>query len=261
MEGGENPDKPYWFVAGLDERALQALPLSLLSGRMPQNSAEVVVPLHAETNGGVAVSLGDMLSLALFERTDGGETLSQHDPFRAGQETLRPAGERSYTVVGICQRPAFEERTAPGYTLVTLADGEDGKAFTAFVTLKNPSSGVRAYGAGKTAGGHAYALNDGVLPVLGAFQAIGFLRRCYGRWAASCWPSSPAGSVFLIYNAFTISFTERMRMFGLLASVGATPRQLRNARAVGRAIYGDGRYPVRHSFGDCLHRCDHSHGG
>ena len=73
MEGGENPDKPYWFVAGLDERALQALPLSLLSGRMPQNSAEVVVPLHAETNGGVAVSLGDMLSLALFERTDEGK--------------------------------------------------------------------------------------------------------------------------------------------------------------------------------------------
>ncbi len=226
MEGGENPDKPYWFVAGLDERALQALPLSLLSGRMPQNSAEVVVPLHAETNGGVAVSLGDMLSLALFERTDGGETLSQHDPFRAGQETLRPAGERSYTVVGICQRPAFEERTAPGYTLVTLADGEDGKAFTAFVTLKNPF-GVRAY-VRENGGGHAYALNDGVLRFWGLSSDRVFTTML---WAVGCIVLAiiAAGSVFLIYNAFTISFTERMRMFGLLASVGATPRQLRNA--------------------------------
>ncbi len=34
------------------------------------------------------------------------------------------------------------------------------------------------------------------------------------------------GSISLIYNAFAVSVSERTRQFGLLASVGATPRQL-----------------------------------
>ena len=35
------------------------------------------------------------------------------------------------------------------------------------------------------------------------------------------------GSVSLIYNAFSISVSERTRQFGLLSSVGATRKQLR----------------------------------
>ena len=37
------------------------------------------------------------------------------------------------------------------------------------------------------------------------------------------------GSIFLIYNSFTISLNERTRQFGILASVGATAGQLRNS--------------------------------
>lgn len=37
------------------------------------------------------------------------------------------------------------------------------------------------------------------------------------------------GSIFLIYNAFTISLNERTQQFGILSSVGATPKQLRNS--------------------------------
>ena len=35
------------------------------------------------------------------------------------------------------------------------------------------------------------------------------------------------GSVSLIYNAFAISVSERTKQFGLLSSIGATKRQLR----------------------------------
>ena len=34
------------------------------------------------------------------------------------------------------------------------------------------------------------------------------------------------GSVSLIYNAFSISISERTRQFGILSSVGATKKQL-----------------------------------
>lgn len=37
------------------------------------------------------------------------------------------------------------------------------------------------------------------------------------------------GSVFLIYNSFNISLSERTHQFGILMSVGATQKQLRNS--------------------------------
>ncbi len=37
------------------------------------------------------------------------------------------------------------------------------------------------------------------------------------------------GSIFLIYNSFNISLNERTSQFGILSSVGATARQLRNS--------------------------------
>lgn len=37
------------------------------------------------------------------------------------------------------------------------------------------------------------------------------------------------GSIFLIYNSFNISLNERARQFGILSSVGATARQLRDS--------------------------------
>lgn len=37
------------------------------------------------------------------------------------------------------------------------------------------------------------------------------------------------GSIFLIYNSFNISLNERTHQFGILSSVGATAKQLRNS--------------------------------
>lgn len=37
------------------------------------------------------------------------------------------------------------------------------------------------------------------------------------------------GSIFLIYNSFNISLNERTHQFGILMSVGATEKQLRNS--------------------------------
>ena len=56
---------------------------------------------------------------------DGNKNLGQHDPYISGKETLVPKAERTYTVVGICERPGFEEYSAPGYTLITKADAAD----------------------------------------------------------------------------------------------------------------------------------------
>lgn len=122
LDGGKSPEKPYLFLAGFSEEAFDTLPISLISGRLPENSEEILVPAHVAAKGGVRFTVGDTLSLAVGRRIDGNKNLGQHDPYLSGgesgddKEVLVPKAERTYTVVGICERPGFEEHSAPGYT-------------------------------------------------------------------------------------------------------------------------------------------------
>jgi putative ABC transport system permease protein len=145
LDGGKSPEKPYLFIAGFSKKAFDTLPISLISGRLPENGGEILVPAHVAAKGGVRFKVGDTLSLAVGSRMDGNKNLGQHDPYISGgklgkvKETLVPKTERTYTVVGICERPGFEEHSAPGYTLITKADTADkSDSFSIFVTLKNP---------------------------------------------------------------------------------------------------------------------------
>lgn len=227
LEEGKNEDKPYLFIAGFGAEALEALPVRLLSGRLPENASEAVVSAHIASNGGVKISVGDTLTLAVGERRDGDRRLHQHDPCRAGAEELTGTTERTYTVVGICQRPVFEERSAPGYTLITAA-GNDGKAesLSIFVTLKNPYR-LSAYEK-DMAGRNDIVLNDDVLRFMGLSgnQVFNAMLCSVGVILLLL---IVLGSVFMIYNSFRISLNERVWQFGIFLSVGATEKQLRKS--------------------------------
>ncbi|MBU5675258.1 FtsX-like permease family protein [Alkaliphilus sp. MSJ-5] len=227
LDGGKNPNKPYLFIAGYSEEAFDTLPIALAAGRLPKNSGEIVVSGRVATNGGVKFAVGDKLTLAVGSRMDGNKNLGQHDPYISGKETLVPKAKRTYTIVGICQSPSFEESSAPGYTLITKADTQDkADNFSIFVTLKNPR-GVHAY-ASNTAGTQAYVFNDNVLRFMGLSDDNLFNTLLYAVGGIVV-AIIMIGSIFLIYNAFTISLNERTRQFGILSSVGATARQLRNS--------------------------------
>ncbi|MDR1206011.1 MAG: FtsX-like permease family protein [Peptococcaceae bacterium] len=233
LEGGQNPDKPYLFIAGFGEETFDALPINLISGRLPENSGEILVPAHVAANGGVKFTVGDTLSLAVGSRAEAGKNLSQHDPYISGQETLAPRTERTYTVVGICQRPAFEEYSAPGYTLITATDpanrNDQTGSLSVFVTLANPRQ-VHAYArdTAEAGGTGAYVLNDNVLRFMGLSDDNRFNALLYAIGGVLI-ALIMIGSVFLIYNSFNISLNERTRQFGILSSVGATARQLRSS--------------------------------
>jgi putative ABC transport system permease protein len=233
LDGVKSPDKPYLFIAGFSEDAFHTLPLTLISGRLPENSGEVLVPAHVAAKGGVRFRVGDTLSLVIGDRVDGNRTLDQHTPYHSGnesgsgKETLVPKAERTYKVVGICERPGFEEHSAAGYTLITKADSQNkADRFSLFVTLKNPRQ-VKAYVNG-TAGKQAYLFNDYVLRFMGISDntLINTLLYTVGGILVAI---IMTGSIFLIYNSFNISMNERTRQFGILASVGATGTQLRNS--------------------------------
>lgn len=229
LNDGKNPDKPYLFVTGFNEKAFKDLPIKMISGRLPQNSGEVLIPVHLSANGGVNYAVGDTLSLAVGDRVNGSGRLTQHTPYNPedGSEAVVPKAEKIYTVVGICERPSFEEAAAPGYTLITASDPADqADSFNVFVTLDNPRE-VQSYAKDK-AGGYNTILNDYVLRFMGLSDDTLFNTLLYSVGSILVLLIM-LGSVFLIYNAFNISLNERTRQFGILASVGATSKQLRNS--------------------------------
>lgn len=227
LDGGRSPEKPYLFIAGFSDDTFNTLPISLISGRLPENNGEILVPAHIAIKGGVRFKVGDKITLAVGNRLAENKSLNQHDPFLSGKETLIPISKRTYTVVGICERPTFEEHSAPGYTLITKVEPADQiDSYSLFITLKDPRY-VQAY-ASSAAETHGYILNDNVLRFMGLSdnKLINTLLYTVGGILVAI---IMIGSIFLIYNSFNISLNERTRQFGILSSVGATPSQLRDS--------------------------------
>ena len=230
IEGGENPNKPYFFIAGFSQRTFDALPVTLVSGRLPENDREILLSGKATTERGASYALGDTISLAVGSRLEGDKKLSQSDPYKAGTEIFAPQEEKEYTVVGICRTPVFEEDSSPVYTLITRnEESMQGAEFSVFVSLWNPR---QIHSFAKSAGdGHAYILNHNVLRIMGLSDDPS--DRVFNALLYSAGVIVIAiimvGSIFLIYNSFSISLNERMRQIGILSSVGATSKQLRNS--------------------------------
>ena len=138
LEGSINPDKPYLFVMALDENAMEAVPIKLLSGRLPENSKEVLIAGHIRANGGVDIEVGEQINLTIGYREDGyGGVLTQKNPFSYEDETFVPREEKEYTVVGVMERPDYrtEGYAAPGYTVITyLEETDSAETVTVFAT-------------------------------------------------------------------------------------------------------------------------------
>lgn len=223
----ENPKKPYFFIAGYSEEAFNSLPVYLLSGRLPQNGSEVVVAGNALTDGGMNLSVGDIISLTVGYRMNGNDKLGQRDAYAPDYETFVQQRQTEYTIVGICRTPGFIQASAPAYTLITKADGQyEADSFSVFAALKNPRA-IRTY-SNKVSGDHACVFNDEVLRFIGASDDKVFNTLLYTVGGIVV-VIIMIGSIFLIRNAFNISLNERMHQFGILMSVGATQNQLRNS--------------------------------
>lgn len=226
--GSNNAYKPYLYVLGTDELFLEKMPVYLTDGRMPKSSEEILLPRHLSENGGVEYALGDTLTLELGKRYWDGESLNQFNPFygedevSAGEE-LRVQEKRTYTVVGFYERPNFENFSAPGYTAITLWDeSRPSECVSVIFRMENPKHAFSYFEASSYGGVN----NSDVLMYEGASKYTRFYQIMYNL-AAILIALIMFGSISLIYNAFSISVSERTKEFGLLSSVGATKKQIR----------------------------------
>ena len=227
-----NPDKPYLCLLAMDETFFANMPVKLIEGRLPGNSSEIVVSDHARYNGGMSFSVGQTLTLSLGTRCDvsNGAALGQERCYLYGDEELRDTAERSFTVVGICERPDFEPYSAPGYTLITKLEGgmsADG-VYDCYLRMKDPRKNFYDYGREHEGIAEKCEAHSGLLMLEGVTQ-YGNISRVITGFAVILSLLVFIGSVALIYSAFSISVSERTKQFGLLSSVGATKRQIRRS--------------------------------
>lgn len=235
-EGCKNEFKPYIYLLGADGKADEVFPIHIISGSFPASADEILLPEHltANGNGGVHYEIGDRLTLALGERILNGDVLTQESPcYIYGDDGRTFNGEkleirdtRTYTVVGFYERLGWkiEDITAPGYTALTLADEKapSDASYDVYFRMKKP---VDVYSF-MSQNGLGSSTNRDLLMYTGTFRFDNFSIVLH-RLAAIVIGLIMFGSVALIYNAFSISVSERTKQFGLLSSVGATKKQLR----------------------------------
>ena len=276
FESIQNEDKPYIYVVAMNENAFEKGAYKLIEGRMAQNENEIVIPQHLIDNGRVKINVGDKITLNVGTRElMDGSKLNQKNPYLASsskeyiyqetgkagdnedyEEQIVNGQKKEYTVVGIMKRPGVEPYSAPGYTAVTYSnDGKNvgnaektvlanTKSATTianfYVTLKNPKeyenvkNQIKNTIEAETKNEIEVEVNADLLRFEGVLSEsiLGVLYRIAGVIIVIIVVSS----VFVIRNSFSISVSEKTKQYGMLASVGATKKQIK------RSVLQEGLY-------------------
>ena len=252
--GSTNSYKPYLYISGYEEDETGIIPIHMISGRMPENSSEILLPEHLSANGEVELHEGDKLTLEIGDRMPAPEKvkgiadipeyidipdeafddyiLKQDSPFlgfddedgdAVSAEKLIVRETREYTVVGFYERPDFEDIYCAGYTALTVPDEyTDDTMFTVYYRMNNMKDIYDFMKENKLDG----MAHSDLLMFSGVSKYKTFYSVVYGL-ATVVIGLIMFGSIMLIYNAFAISVADRTKQFGLLSSIGATKKQLR----------------------------------
>ena len=242
LENCQNENKPYLNLYSMNKTLFDDLKFNLIEGRFPTNNNEVIISEHIINNGKVKYQIGDKINIDVGKRT----TLDDMDilyknPYNENDEKLVNTENYEFTIVGIIKRPdySFESYSNPGYTIISTDINKENKR--AYITLKKPKEYQKS-----------------ISEILGA-KDYEDLRRLKNleelkyenfdintellRWEAFAFEDSTvtmiytvAGvvifiiiftSIFCIRNSFAIATTEKMKMYGMLSSIGATKKQIK----------------------------------
>ncbi len=253
LKESENENKPYLSIMSMSDDYLNKMGLVLKDGRFPENSNELIISEHIKTNGGVEYEIGDEITLDISDRySESGKKLTQREEFEyEGKEKLEKKYTKTFKIVGIVIRPnyAIEEYSAPGYTVITKMEEIENHANIS-VTYKNVKEyekitatinemekldenddfeeAIELYGFENAYKSLKYPieLNRSLIMIQGQNLNDGISKTIIGISIVIV-SIILVSSVFVIRNGFAISVTERFKTYGMLASIGATKKQLK----------------------------------
>ena len=251
LEDSTNDYKPYVHILEYDNKALKNLGVNLTEGRLPENSNEIVISEHIITNGRVVLKVGDEITLDVGKRVSSdGEELNENNPLLNGNtlivyddetdleeketeeveetEHIENTTKKTYKIVGIMQRLSREDFSSPGYIVITHMDKIPEKIDIS-VLYKNPKEYEEiAKDICKTFG--IMSLNEiDINTELLRFEGVmseNMMTVLY-TIAGVIIAIIVVSSVFVIRNSFSISVAEKNRQYGMLASIGATSKQIK----------------------------------
>lgn len=241
LDGASDKDRPYLYILGGNSKTSSFLPVHITSGNYPVTTEEIILPENLTRDSGVFFRIGDRITLELGDRMYEGQKMNQYNPCRFytdgilqfNGESLEVRETRTYKVVGFYDRlgPSFENYNSPGYTAFTLADTKPTRdyEYDVYFRLENPKDFSKIMQSGSFPVAESQVeKNTDLLMFYGEAPFENFFKMLYSMVAVIV-GLIMFGSISLIYNAFSISVSERTKQFGLLSSIGATKKQLRHS--------------------------------
>lgn len=249
--------KPYINVVAFNEKSFtDCFNVTLKEGRLPQNGNELVLSQSVIENSKADYKIGDTVALDLGKivyASDYEIPLDDTDYFNDGNvlEKLVDTHKKTYTIVGIFNNIASSDAAADSFSgsssAFTLAeenadindlfisftsDGEKDYITTSgeilnltgddFESLKNDFEVYFENGDFDEAG-----INKDLLRYKGFALSDQYMGLLFSL-ATIIITIIIIASIFVIRNSFAISITEKTKLYGMLASVGATSKQIRH---------------------------------
>ena len=245
LEGSTNLLKPYVYLREFDDNAIKNLPIKLVDGRLPKNSNEIIISERIISDGEVKLKIGDKITLGLGKRMFDGDELNQNNPIVSSKiaygnyiegedEELVVKFTKEFEIVGIMQRPYYETYSTASYIIISHLDENIYDSADISVLYKNVRD---TYKITEEISGkndekkesnekYDYEYNSNLLRFSGVSKDDNINATIY-ILSSIIISIIVVTAIFVIRNSFSISITERFRQYGMLASVGATSKQIK----------------------------------
>ncbi len=237
----QNKDKPYTHIYSMENNTFEFLKFKLIEGNFPKNENEIIISKHIITNGKGDIKIGDTITLDVGKRISADNIeLDSSYSYHSEHEKIEDSEKYTFKVVGMIERPdyTFENTGDPGYTMITTNLNKGKKE--AYLSLKEP----KEY---KSSISELLGINYDDLKIIEKNgEETKYKHEINSeilRWEVFAFSDSTVSmlysvigvvifiiiftSVFCIRNSFAISITEKIKMYGMLSSVGATRKQIK----------------------------------
>ena len=268
LENSQNENRPYIHLYSLDEKSFNNMELELVEGNYPQNSNEIAISKSIIDDAQVDLKIGDTITFNIGDRYIGDRMLSSGYEFEPAElmnepenvdlilsempedstketdverkEEIKVNFTKEFTIVGIMSEN--EQPIKPisfmydaGYACVT--NGLDEGETNAYIAFKNPLDS-------ETSIDEILRINLNSGEISEYSYSINYELLKWESFNTNLGDSSLnmmiavviiviaiiiLTSVYCIKNTFSISLTEKIKMYGMLSSIGATKKQIKKS--------------------------------
>ncbi|MCI9061103.1 ABC transporter permease [Romboutsia sp.] len=242
----DKDDKYMIQIKEYDENAFKGYQIKLKDGRFPSNDKEIV--LSEESLKKSNKKIGDSISFNIGKRVDEDGNSTEGNRWAYENEKIINADKKDFKIVGAIEKPGFEssgtDAVVTGITYLDINSIDKSQGVNVSISVNKPTEiyeiapkiaknlGLKL----KDVSGDDYNNDQGTL-----YENLSFNEHLLRLQGASAY-SHINNSIYMIitivtalvvictiatvYNAFSISISERKKQFGILNSIGATKSQI-----------------------------------